>query len=158
MEEQRQGDLRVPIIFAVFCLFVLAGGVILILYVFSPDSSAPWYPMAALVLIGSPWIFWFMTYIYTCIKSCYRRVSPNIDNRQISKRTPRAASTNTAMNRTVSSNKPEEQSRDGNEAPHMHFGEVVVQGDQNSGRNGGESGSVASSTEIEMPLNVSVSS
>lgn len=163
MEEGREGDIRVPLVSALFCLFVIAGGVFLILYVYLPENSQPWYPIVALLLIGSPWIFWFLTYIYTCIKACCRR-GTRIEDRQSSKRAaPRAVSTNSAMNRTVSAG---QSTKDNNNistgpAPHVHFGEVVVMegdGDKNLGQDGGGEESVNSEKEIEMPLTSSGSS
>ncbi|KAK1393732.1 hypothetical protein POM88_012788 [Heracleum sosnowskyi] len=72
MEVERERDIRVPLISALFCLFVIAGGVFLIIYVYYPDQSQSWYPVVALLLIGSPWIFWLLAYIYTCMKACIR--------------------------------------------------------------------------------------
>lgn len=84
MEDERARDIRVPLVFFLFSIFLLAGGVFLILYVFVPDSSRPWYPIAAFVLIGAPWVFWLMTYIYTCIKACCKR--NRLEDRQLSQR------------------------------------------------------------------------
>ncbi|KAJ8573482.1 hypothetical protein K7X08_009993 [Anisodus acutangulus] len=39
--EEREGDLRVPLISSLFCLCVLTGGVLLVLYFFVPDHSQP---------------------------------------------------------------------------------------------------------------------
>ncbi|KAH6772899.1 hypothetical protein C2S52_004264 [Perilla frutescens var. hirtella] len=70
MENEKEGDIRVPLVFTVFFLCVTTGGIFLLLYVFAPSVSQPWYPAAALVLIGAPWIFWLLTYVYTIIKRC----------------------------------------------------------------------------------------
>lgn len=70
MEEEKERDIRVPLISSIFCLLVLTGGIFLVLYVFIPHLSHPWFPIAAFLLIGSPWIFWLFTYIYTCFKPC----------------------------------------------------------------------------------------
>ena len=70
MDDEKEGDIRVPLAFAFFLLCVITGGVLLVFYVFVPDVSQPWYPTAALLLIGSPWLFWFLTFLYTCIKHC----------------------------------------------------------------------------------------
>ncbi|GFP88576.1 hypothetical protein PHJA_001001300 [Phtheirospermum japonicum] len=75
MEEEKESDIRVPLVFSIFCLCVTAGGVFLVIYVFFPGLSQPWYPIAALVLIGSPWIFWFLTFLYACMKGCCCRDS-----------------------------------------------------------------------------------
>lgn len=86
MEVERERDIRVPLISALFCLFVIAGGVFLIIYVYVPDQAQPWYPVVALVLIGSPWIFWLLAYIYTCTKSCIR--ARQTENRAVSANQP----------------------------------------------------------------------
>ncbi|KAL3815188.1 hypothetical protein ACJIZ3_016456 [Penstemon smallii] len=96
MEDERAGDIRVPLISSLFCLFVTTGGIFLVLYVFVPSLSQPWYPVVAFVLIGSPWLFWLFTYIYTCMKGCYGGGRPE---GQISRRqTTRVASSATMQN------------------------------------------------------------
>lgn len=87
MEVERERDIRVPLISALFCLFVIAGGVFLIIYVFVPDQAQSWYPAVALVLIGSPWIFWLLAYIYTCMKLCIR--ARQMENRAVSANQPK---------------------------------------------------------------------
>lgn len=72
MEVERQRDIRVPLISALLCLCVIAGGVFLIIYVYVPDQAKSWYPIIALLLIGSPWIFWLLAYTYACMKACIR--------------------------------------------------------------------------------------
>ncbi|CAK9139896.1 unnamed protein product [Ilex paraguariensis] len=150
MEEEREGDIRVPLISALFCLFVISGGVFLVVYVYAPNLSEPWFPMAAFLLIGSPWIFWFLTYIYTCIKACFRR-NP-VEDRQISRRgslaTPPPKPANTAV--LPSNDEPPENSpKDGR---HVHFGEaaVVVKGEDSGGQNG-EHGGGEESSGLEDP-------
>ncbi|CAK9185244.1 unnamed protein product [Ilex paraguariensis] len=146
MEEEREGDIRVPLISALFCLFVISGGVFLVVYVYVPNLSEPWFPMAAFLLIGSPWIFWFLTYIYTCIKACFRRTP--VDDRQISRRgslatPPPPKTANTAV--LPSNDEPPENSpKDGR---HVHFGEaaVVVKGEDSGGQNGEHGGGEESS-------------
>ncbi|KAL1562016.1 hypothetical protein AAHA92_04642 [Salvia divinorum] len=70
MENDKEGDVRVPLVFAVFFLCVTTGGVFLVIYVFVPSLSKPWHPSAALFLIGAPWIFWLLTFLYTLMKNC----------------------------------------------------------------------------------------
>ncbi|GER48718.1 prothymosin alpha-related family protein [Striga asiatica] len=108
MEEEKEGDIRVPLVFTVFCLSVTAGGVFLVIYVFFPGYSQAWYPIAALVLIASPWIFWLLTYIYACIKGCFCRDGGGAVPHQISRRqTTRNGSSATATQRVGSSREPE---------------------------------------------------
>ncbi|KAL6575581.1 hypothetical protein OROHE_000958 [Orobanche hederae] len=112
MEEEKEGDIRVPLVFSIFCLCVTTGGIFLAIYAFFPDLSQPWYPIAALVLIGSPWIFWLLTYFYACMKGCLCRdaaataVSHQISRRQTT-RTSSSATTQNNAQRVGSSREPE---------------------------------------------------
>ncbi|CAK9144824.1 unnamed protein product [Ilex paraguariensis] len=99
MEDERGRDVRVPLISSLFCLFVVTGGVFLMLYVFTPQFSQPWFPIAALILIGSPWLFWFLTYIYTCMKVCFR--GSRVEDRQISRRGNHGMQRATTMTNTA---------------------------------------------------------
>ncbi|EPS73087.1 hypothetical protein M569_01671, partial [Genlisea aurea] len=81
---KKESDVRVPLAFAVFSISVVAGGVFLVIYIFFPSISRPWYPILALLLIGLPWIFWLLTYVYTCAKRIV--AADNQNNRQISRR------------------------------------------------------------------------
>lgn len=148
--EEREGDLRVPLISSLFCLCVLTGGVLLVLYLFVPDQSQPWFPAAGLILIGSPYIFWLLTYFYTSMKWCCFGDS-SMDNRQISRRTSRAATmANPGMARTDS--KANAAASNNNS---------INNGKQESGhiqQDGGDASSINSAKEIEMPLALSVAS
>ncbi|KAK2998835.1 hypothetical protein RJ639_023537 [Escallonia herrerae] len=171
MEEQKEGDVRVPLISSLFGICVVTGGIFLVLYAFVPDMSQPWFPIAALVLIGSPWLFWLMTYLYTCIKVCCH--GTRVEDHQTSKRghqtihrTTTTTNTASAMARNVSRGDSPVNSPDGGR--HVQFGTAVVMEGENEdkrGRNGPTAGhheggesSVASSKECEMPLTLSVSS
>ncbi|CAI9103339.1 OLC1v1001802C1 [Oldenlandia corymbosa var. corymbosa] len=168
MEESRQSDCRVPVISSIFFICLATGGVFLIMYVFTPSLSAPWYPIAAFVMIGIPWLFWLVTYIYACLKACFRR--GNLNERQISRRNNYSrnaapSSKNTGRNASISQHRDRDQEEavdDHRNSPkdgkHVQFAEVVVMGAGDNGRNNQESSSVTSSKEIEMPLNVGVSS
>ncbi|PHT95174.1 hypothetical protein T459_03056 [Capsicum annuum] len=50
--EEKAGDFRVPLISSFFCLCVLTGGVLLVLYIFVPNYSTPWFPAVGLLLIS----------------------------------------------------------------------------------------------------------
>ncbi|XP_060217897.1 uncharacterized protein LOC132645131 [Lycium barbarum] len=149
--EERKGDLRVPLISSLFCLCVLTGGVLLVLYLFVPDHSQPWFPAAGLILVGSPYIFWLLTYFYTCLKRCCFGDDSSVDNRQISRRTSRAstlgksgvARTDSKANSVTSNNS---NINDGKQAS------------GHSQQDGGDASSTNSAKEIEMPLAVSVAS
>ncbi|KAL1535866.1 hypothetical protein AAHA92_28593 [Salvia divinorum] len=70
MEIDKEGDVRVVLVFVVFFLCVTTGGVFLFIYVFVPSLSQSWYQSAAIFLIAAPWIFWFLTFLYTVMKHC----------------------------------------------------------------------------------------
>lgn len=72
MGDRKDEDLRISILTSLFCVFVVVGGVFLILYMFDPHATHPWFAVAALLFIGSPWIFWLMTYMYMCTKASSR--------------------------------------------------------------------------------------
>lgn len=165
MEESREGDCRVPLISAIFCICLATGGVLLGIYVFSPSVSEPWFPVVAFVMIGIPWMFWFVTYIYACTKVCFRR--GNLKERQISRRNLGVQSRNAAalsarntMGRKPSiSQEPPVENNSSKDGKHVQFAEVIVlDGESERKTERGDSGSVASSTESEMPLNVGASS
>ncbi|KAL3624568.1 hypothetical protein CASFOL_031236 [Castilleja foliolosa] len=85
-DDERHRDIIVPTIYSLLCLCVTVGGVFLVLYVFFPALSQPWQPIAALILIGSPWLVWLLTFIYSCAKACYIRDRIDGGDRQIPKR------------------------------------------------------------------------
>ncbi|KAL2514092.1 uncharacterized protein Fot_28063 [Forsythia ovata] len=134
MEEGKEGDIRVPLVSSLFCLCLTTGGIFLVLYVFYPNLSQPWYPIAALTLIGSPWLFWFLVYIYTCIKCCCH--GHPVDNAQNSR--CHTGSSRPRNDSTVNS------SRNGDS------------GNGSKSQQGGIDSSVTSSKECEMPLTYSV--
>ncbi|KAL8542493.1 hypothetical protein ACS0TY_003379 [Phlomoides rotata] len=88
----RKRSIIIPIIYALFFLCITTGGVLLIIYAFFPNLTQPWHPAAAFALIGTTWIFWLLTYIYSCIKLCLRHDVPQNTTRQITRK-PSAAAT-----------------------------------------------------------------
>ncbi|CAI9764715.1 unnamed protein product [Fraxinus pennsylvanica] len=134
MEEEKEGDIRVPLVSSLFCLCLTTGGIFLVLYTYFPNISKPWYPIAALTLIGSPWLFWFLVYIYSCIKCCC--YANRVDNAQISRR-------------YHGSSQPRNDSR-ANSSRNGDYGN----GDKS--QQGGRESSVTSSKECETPLTYSV--
>ncbi|CAN4110503.1 unnamed protein product [Withania somnifera] len=147
---ERVGDLRVPLISSLFCLCVLTGGVLLVISFFAPAYSQTWFAPAGLILIGSPYIFWLLTYIYTFLKRCCFGDS-STDNRQISRRASRAttigkpgvARTDSRANSSTSNNNNINDDK---------------QASGHSQQDGGDESSINSAKEIEMPLAVSVAS
>ncbi|XP_057497454.1 uncharacterized protein LOC130782197 [Actinidia eriantha] len=154
MEEERQRDCRVPLISTLFFFSCLIGGVLLVLWLLDSNISQPWFPILALALIGFPWGFWFLTYIYTLIKPCFQRGG---GGRELSHRPkPLAAVTAATSPRDFSVTSPTGKRQ-------VHFGAAMVMGSDGSGRqssrhDGGEELSIASSKECEMPLTLAVSS
>lgn len=69
MDQGRAGDPRIYVVTALFLVCIISGGFLLGLYIFLPPKNVrTWYPAAALILLGIPWIFWFFTYFYRCIR------------------------------------------------------------------------------------------
>ncbi|KAK4344842.1 hypothetical protein RND71_035018 [Anisodus tanguticus] len=146
---EREGDLRVPLISFLLCLCVLIGGIFLFLYLFVPNLSKPWFPPIALILIGFPWLLWLLTYIYTCIKRCFGINS--IENRQISRRTSRAPTmANSGMARNAS------MANNNNDGKQAQFGAASL--NSSHGSKSADASSINSSQEIEMPLTTSAPS
>lgn len=142
MEEERP-DFRVPIISGLFFVSSITGGILLIIWLFDNKDSQPWFPILALILISLPWVFWFLTYIYTFIKACFRGDGGRGVSRDVSRRptTKRASSSSSVRDSSVDSPTGKRQ---------VQFGAVVVM--DNGGDSAGDV-SVASSKECEMPLN-----
>lgn len=159
MEEGRERDFRVPIISCSFFLSSLTGGILLTCWLLDVKGSQPWFPIFSLVLIGLPWIFWFLTYIYAFIKPCFRQdnAGGGIHNRaKPAANSARNVSFTFPCDQTVNSPTGKRQ---------VKFGAVVVMGgDRGSGGQSGNSDgggasdfSGASSSENERPLNLNVS-
>lgn len=148
---EREGDLRVPLISFMLCLCVLIGGIFLFLYLFVPNLSEPWFPPIALILIGFPWLIWLLTYIYTCIKRCFGVSSDNINsNRQMSRRASTMA--NSRMARNVSMANGSNNNANGKQ------GQLGVASLNSPRGNKSPNESINSSQEIEMPLTTSAPS
>lgn len=68
--EERKGDATIFIIVSgLIFLCIILGGFLLCFYLFLPESqSSDWYLIIGMVLVSTPWIFWFSIYIYHCSK------------------------------------------------------------------------------------------
>ncbi|KAL3356240.1 hypothetical protein AABB24_017095 [Solanum stoloniferum] len=151
---EREGDLRVPLISFLLCLCVLIGGIFLFLYLFVPNLSEPWFPPIALILIGFPWLLWLLTYIYTCIKRCFGVSSNNMDsNRQISRRTSTMA--NSRMARNASTTNGSNNNNVNVNGKQAQLGSASLNSSHGSKS---ADASITSSQEIEMPLTTSAPS
>ncbi|KAJ6422524.1 hypothetical protein OIU84_027482 [Salix udensis] len=138
--DERKGDMRIYVAVALFSACLVSGGVLLVLYLFLPLSNVKsWYPIAGMILVAAPWAFWFLTYIYQCIrppvdftrsepyKSPAGSPFPGKEGAAISPRNP-----------PFDDDQPRRPSSDG--IRHVHFGGVVVVSDDvdnNSGRHQG---------------------
>ncbi|GER57376.1 prothymosin alpha-related family protein [Striga asiatica] len=95
-DNERRRDVIIPTTYALLCLCVTAGGVLLALHVFFPALSQPWHLIAALILIGSPWLVWLLAYVYACAKACFSRAAAGGDRQIPSRQATRSASTSSA--------------------------------------------------------------
>ncbi|KAL4586798.1 hypothetical protein LXL04_011442 [Taraxacum kok-saghyz] len=170
MEDARDGDLRVPLISSLFFVLVIIGGIFLTFYVFLPSISQPWFPLVAFLLIGSPWAFWMLTYLYTCFKGtcCPRETYYPYDNQSYSRRgghvypmPPRqsaVSSQDQSPARPLPKDKPPKVPAMTN-VRHVHFGEVVVvESDGRKVVHEMDSWTNSSKLDVEMPTNASKSS
>ncbi|KAK4759693.1 hypothetical protein SAY87_022824 [Trapa incisa] len=133
MGEKREGDVRVTLVICLFFTCILAGGVLLGLYIFLPETqSSPWYYLAGIILEAIPWAFWIFAYIYTCLKprggggggvgGGGGRISLKDGGRGWKPHSSRTNSGATAADEGPGG----PTSPAGNGPKHVHFGEVVV--------------------------------
>ncbi|KAG9446034.1 hypothetical protein H6P81_012162 [Aristolochia fimbriata] len=66
MEAQsRAGDARIWIVTVSFLGCIMAGGAFLIMYISLPETpETAWYPVLGVALVGIPWLFWLVTFLY----------------------------------------------------------------------------------------------
>ncbi|XP_010930848.1 uncharacterized protein [Elaeis guineensis] len=66
--EARPGRKRFWFISCLLFIVLLIGGSFLVLYITHPADDIPfWFPIAGMILVGIPWLFWIMTCIYRSI-------------------------------------------------------------------------------------------
>ncbi|KAK4593652.1 hypothetical protein RGQ29_017670 [Quercus rubra] len=127
--EARKEDVRIYIISFLFFSCIVCGGVFLSIYLFLPQSqSSAWYPIAGLILVGVPWLFWFLAYLYRCIR-------PSHDQSEINYSRPSPP----AVSATSEEECPFDSPGGGGGERRVHFGAVVVLGkeaDQGVGQRG----------------------
>lgn len=177
MEERRIDSRIFIVVTGSMFLCIIGGGLLLGLYLFLPESQSPdWYPIAGIVLVSTPWFFWFFVLLYNCFKSRFNgSVNQSSANRQ-----PAANNNNNGGGggggggATIVANLPEVESpvcdSPGDGKRRVHFGAVVVLGnksqiDRNSSSNESQQSSsmeptnnVVRSRESEVPLRSSTSS
>ncbi|KAK2638509.1 hypothetical protein Ddye_026304 [Dipteronia dyeriana] len=124
--KERKGDARIYLISAFFFVCVVCGGVVLGLYIFLPETfSQSWYPVAGMLLVGIPWIFWLFAYLYRCfLPTTSTSTSTNNNNFNASTSTPSSRTPGTA----VAAASEEEDQSPVSPGRHVHFGAVVVMG------------------------------
>ncbi|KAG0499765.1 hypothetical protein HPP92_004456 [Vanilla planifolia] len=79
----KSGDACVWFITCIFFLLILSGGAFLVLYIALPESNDnAWLPVAGMVLVAIPWLFWITTCVYRlsfpwlCAVPCCTVASP----------------------------------------------------------------------------------
>lgn len=121
--QERKEDARIYIVIGLFFSCVISGGTFLGLYIFLPPNDIKhWYPTAGMILIGIPWAFWFLTYIYRCVRPGDKQCQPQ-EAFASPPATHMEAATISSMNSPPADESPVK-SPDG--ARHVRFGEVVV--------------------------------
>ncbi|XP_043694041.1 uncharacterized protein LOC122644713 [Telopea speciosissima] len=65
--EDRKNDTYIYVISGLFCISILAGGVFLTLFITLQETSTTiWFAIIGMVLVGIPWVFWFLICMYRC--------------------------------------------------------------------------------------------
>ena len=132
--EARKEDVRIYIISFLFFSCIVCGGVLLSIYLFLPQSqSSTWYPIAGLILVGVPWLFWFLAYLYRCIRPGHDKSEINEGGCSNGRPCPPAVSA------TSEEECPLDSPCGGGGERRVHFGAVVVLGkeaDQGVGQRG----------------------
>ncbi|GLT59748.1 hypothetical protein SLA2020_325490 [Shorea laevis] len=130
--EHRKGDARIYIITALLLVSLLTGGFLLSLYIFQPENqSAPWYPITGFILVGIPWIFWIVAYLYRCFVphnvKVYDSNTSNLPATQPYTATPATAGTTATSASEYDRGwvSPEQTPKGGRQ---VHFGGVFVVG------------------------------
>ncbi|CAH8271410.1 unnamed protein product [Arabidopsis lyrata] len=143
--DQRKGDPRIYIVTFLFLSCILIGGVLLGLYLVRSDPN-PLFLQAGMVFVGVPWLFWFLAYVYSCVlKPCIIFVSKSsiFVSKSVTSFDPEKGDPEKNVNNKVPENvtatsdpAPRNSPREGEK--HVQFGNVVVLGDEERGREGEE--------------------
>ncbi|GAV88343.1 hypothetical protein CFOL_v3_31766 [Cephalotus follicularis] len=123
--EERKTDARIYIVTCLFFACIIAGGVLLGLYLIMPSTqSSNRYPIAGMILVGIPWAFWFFAYLYRCFKPSGPQIQQaNFNNNHAA--SSKAAPTTTLMYHEELGGSPVHSPNGG---PHVQFGVVTVMG------------------------------
>lgn len=169
--DERKGDARIYVVSFLFFDCIVAGGVLLCLYIFLPQTNpASSYPIAGMVLVGIPWAFWFLAYLYGC---CKPRADPQPEERESSHGQAPPAAPASDPTTTANTSNAESPVNSPVGERHVRFGAVIVRGNEDCGdqreldhakevhgpRDDADADKLAvGSRESEMPLTLSVSS
>ncbi|KAK9167315.1 hypothetical protein Scep_002506 [Stephania cephalantha] len=69
--DSQAGDICVWFTSCFFFVAIVTGAIFLVLYISDPVAPA-WFPVAGTVLVGLPWLFWILTFLYRCITTGLR--------------------------------------------------------------------------------------
>ncbi|GMG99823.1 hypothetical protein Nepgr_001663 [Nepenthes gracilis] len=165
---QRVASCYIWLISCVLFICIVVGGAFLFLYLFRPEFESPsWYPTAGIILVGLPWLFWFLTCLYRILSRTFgfrmvcwgmnyggsqdRGASTGVDGFSGS-----GGDGGSVVNEAARVDSPQ----NGDSARRVHFGgAVVVNEEEGRASEGNKSSSTSSnSREIEMPLKLSMAS
>ncbi|XP_008781675.1 uncharacterized protein LOC103701418 [Phoenix dactylifera] len=66
--EARPDRKRFWLVSCLLFIVLLIGGTFLVLYITHPANEIPfWFPIAGMILVAIPWLFWIMTCVYRSI-------------------------------------------------------------------------------------------
>ncbi|KAH9706700.1 putative acyl-activating enzyme 19 [Citrus sinensis] len=118
----------------IFSSPVMIGGRVFVgLYMFLPEKySSNYYAVAGLILVGVPWIFWFLAYVYKCCSPSYdekRSLKGQVTRSNTA--SPVTPLQNAASPRAKPTSPTEEfRGEESNSGRRVHFGEVIVLGNE----------------------------
>lgn len=137
--EERKNDIRVYLITGAFLICIVAGGICLCIYIFHTGAQQKsWYSIVGFILVGVPWLFWILTYCYTCYTTCFLHIDEEQRFTQgFNAFVPNAATPRPAP--TATTNAPtESQVNCSCSQRRVHFGGVTVMGEDSESDIGDE--------------------
>ncbi|XP_068344193.1 uncharacterized protein [Pyrus communis] len=141
--EERKGDARVSVISGLFFICIIAGGVLLFLYMLLPEEkSQPWFPPAGMVLVAIPWAFWITTCIYRCFRPAAATHTGDSGHyaKAGSSRAATIPTTSGALTAGIASSATDSPVHSPNGDRRVQFAAVVVMGNEDQGGHGGQNG------------------
>ncbi|WVZ17693.1 hypothetical protein V8G54_010675 [Vigna mungo] len=117
----RNGDVRVYLIYALILACTAAGGVFLCMYLIYSDSRLVYlYLIAGMTLVTIPWCFWLLIYMYRCFIKPIHGQFGNANHGEVA-----PASENIALTNIVTKPGAESAPDEDDGERHVHFGEAV---------------------------------